>query len=513
MTELEALLRAKSSPSALGEYSAWTPVSQMTGAIGAGGMLTPVLKDQQGIDNAVRKWLSVQTSPYAGRIFGDTIGGTQQAVLGLRAQRQAEAMQRAQLALQQAQFAEQARLREMAIQERADAARQATQQRADASYLGAAMRGLSSPSRSGSGRGSGGGGLDVLSVLGDVNATRTAQDDALVRLSQLSRAMAQDAERVEGASVVPSLDPLSPYPTIEAADPKVEQRAWAAALRGPQFTPSATPSTPVPFLDYLLGQVGQDRAAQVAELQQAARAAKTKQSLLEDLLQYRNDIRFPAPPAPTYIGPRTAVPLTLLDNANRVPYRPAPSSAQDVAARDAWYQQHAALFPNRVAPAMAPLPAGKYTMTPTGLKPAAPAPIPAPTPAELGTWAIPETLGPPGLPNFPFSAFRNVLGRVSLAVQGLLGATDATDREWRQRADVNPNTGRLRVPLSKAERDAAAAEVKTPEFKAQMEALKSHPPLADFTVGLVEQIQTGKPLTVDLKKLLAPPTRPLYPPQ
>lgn len=116
-----ALLRALNAPPALGIYSAARsiPYTDAFGpGVGPGNQL--VMKDEQGLRQAMQAWEEAgagQGGGYAGLVIGDTPGQTQGNLLNLRAQD-------IRVAMEQAQMAQQERLRQ-------DALRQAAYDRAE----------------------------------------------------------------------------------------------------------------------------------------------------------------------------------------------------------------------------------------------------------------------------------------------------------------------------------------------------------------------------------------------
>lgn len=97
MAEVIDFLRALNAPPALGEFSAARSLPYMNAGIGTGGGMQLAMKDPQGIGQAAERWARARmetADPYAGLIWGDTIGGAQQAVLGERARQMQMALDR-----------------------------------------------------------------------------------------------------------------------------------------------------------------------------------------------------------------------------------------------------------------------------------------------------------------------------------------------------------------------------------------------------------------------------------
>ena len=100
MAEVIDFLRALNAPPALGEFSAARSLPYMNAGIGTGGGMQLAMKDPQGIGQAAERWARARmetADPYAGLIWGDTIGGAQQAVLGERARQMQMALARDQM--------------------------------------------------------------------------------------------------------------------------------------------------------------------------------------------------------------------------------------------------------------------------------------------------------------------------------------------------------------------------------------------------------------------------------
>lgn len=100
MADVIDYLRALNAPPALGIYSAAKAQPYLNTGIGTGGGMQLVMKDQQGIGQAASNWARarMQTEdPYAGLIWGDSIGQAQQTLLNERARRVQEALAREQM--------------------------------------------------------------------------------------------------------------------------------------------------------------------------------------------------------------------------------------------------------------------------------------------------------------------------------------------------------------------------------------------------------------------------------
>ena len=115
MADITDLIRALNAPPALGEFSAARTQPWMNGSIGMGPGAQLIMKDPAGVEAAANRWTRAraETSPYAGVIWGDTVGGAQNTVLNERARQVQIAMQREQMAAQQAREARLMRQAEM----------------------------------------------------------------------------------------------------------------------------------------------------------------------------------------------------------------------------------------------------------------------------------------------------------------------------------------------------------------------------------------------------------------
>lgn len=104
MADITDLIRALNAPPSLGDFSAARTQPWMNGSIGMGPGAQLIMKDPAGVEAAANRWTRARSeiSPYAGVIWGDTIGGAQNTVLNERARQVQIAMQREQMAAQAA---------------------------------------------------------------------------------------------------------------------------------------------------------------------------------------------------------------------------------------------------------------------------------------------------------------------------------------------------------------------------------------------------------------------------
>jgi len=129
MADIADLIRALNAPPSLGEFSAARTTPWMNGSIGMGPGAQLIMKDPAGVEAAANRWTRARSeiSPYAGVIWGDTVGGAQNTVLNERARQVQIAMQREQMAAQAA--------RENRIARQAEADRAVRQQIGQQEYL------------------------------------------------------------------------------------------------------------------------------------------------------------------------------------------------------------------------------------------------------------------------------------------------------------------------------------------------------------------------------------------
>lgn len=227
----QAYLRAINAPPIFGPYSAMTTDSY-TGAgigVGPGGMM--VRKSPQEIEAAAAAWDAVLGAGgggnrFSGLIFGDTPGAAQSNVLSLRAAREAEALNRAQLAFQQANAAAQLR----AQQQNADLSRQLqkygidqTSARSDAQLAQQDLNNTRTFLASLMGTAAKGGGASdpaaIQAILDGSSAARSQAVAAGSSARSVAQAMyesARDAAMPFGkvVSVTPSTSPHNPLPLI-----------------------------------------------------------------------------------------------------------------------------------------------------------------------------------------------------------------------------------------------------------------------------------------------------------
>lgn len=403
----EALLRALSAPPSLGDFSATQAVNYLSPGIGVGPGGQMVMKDQAGIDAAARRMQAEMdrvraANPYAGLVFGDSIGQAQGQALNLRAQRVAEAQNAARLAMaQQAQILDaEARRQAAALNERIrqDNLRVTSQDRQDAiaqrerdsqrDFLSQLSSRVQAPS-------TGQPALDVQALLqnqagvrGQLAGVETGMANVYQDMLDAARAEAAwQSQNVPGAAFTVSPGTgRDQRPQIQVQGEPNNPAQLAQALAAIQtamrsYVPASSwdPNTPLPDLtgtggEYIPG--GIDREAILREL--AARQATGNQQLasLQDVFRARGSLNSgsgagssgsgtarggnltpamflqlaqlglqPAAQAPTPVGPmaQQAVPLTLLDRAWSMGPSNAPSNPQELARQAAWYAANPAI--------------------------------------------------------------------------------------------------------------------------------------------------------------------------
>lgn len=114
MADIRDLLSALNAPPALGDFSAARAQPYLNTGIGTGGGMQLVMKDPQGVQQAANRWAaSRRDDPFANLIWGDTVGGAQNALLNERARQVQIAMQQQQMAAQREREGRLQRMAEM----------------------------------------------------------------------------------------------------------------------------------------------------------------------------------------------------------------------------------------------------------------------------------------------------------------------------------------------------------------------------------------------------------------
>lgn len=403
----QAYLRAINAPPIMGPYSAMTTTNYTGAGIGVGPGGQMIRKSPQEIDAAAAAWDAILGggNRFAGLIFGDTPGAAQSNVLSLRAAREAEALNRAQLAFQQSNAAAQLRAQQQnnaLVQQlkKYEIDQQAGLGQAKLAYQDAdSMRDfLSRLTGTAAKGGTASDPAAIQAILEGKNTARQSMDAASAGLGSLAEqayeAAQLRAEQLGGTVKVGRATGKDWMPRITAAsrdtDPTHVAEVVAAARTGTQ---GADPMlSQIPLLGAVLGPAAdmaasRDLPAQYEALRQQFLAGRTALAGLNDLgrgagtstrtsggglspelLQVILQMTTRAPgvaPAPMAVGGRAfgAVPppLTVLDQLNtpfRTPIGPSslPATRNDVAAQSSWYVNHPEVAALSGRPGYAPAP-------------------------------------------------------------------------------------------------------------------------------------------------------------